>query len=97
MNMLTAEDLLPEFERMPQLVDGACYVIAEKPHSPHDALVVITINPYYVEAAKSWRFPDGRIRAREDRDLWIPLIEYPAAQDRARERNQQRTKGIFEA
>lgn len=97
MDTLNAADLLPEFERLPSLVNGTRYVIAKRPHDPEGHLHVTAIYPEYVAETDSWRFPSGDCRRRSDQDLWIPFDKFPAAESRAWDRKRLRTTGAFNA
>ncbi|MBV7523560.1 hypothetical protein D3C76_814550 [compost metagenome] len=97
MDTLNSEDLLRDFSRLPALVDGVRYVIAERAHGAAEHLNIYGAHPVYVAKNDSWRFPNGDCRRRDDRDLWILSDEFPAAVDRAWDRNRLRTTGIFQA
>ena len=92
---LTTEDLLPEFEHSPTLIDGERYVLIKRPQSAADSIELTSIHPRYAGATDSWHFPSGDERNRNERDLWIPLADYPGAVDRAWDRNRLRTYGLF--
>lgn len=96
LDTFTAADLLPEFERLPSLVDGDIYVIARRPDR-HGHLHVTSSHPVYVAETDSWRFPCGDCRRRDSQDLWIALDEFPTAENRAWDRNHFRTSGAFKA
>lgn len=97
MDILNAEDLLPEFERKPALVNGVRYVIAARSHCAGDHLHITAVYPVYEAPIDSWRFPDGGCRRRAELDLWLPLDEYASAEARAWDRNRLRTTGLFQA
>lgn len=91
----TPEDLLPEFVERPELVDGQVYVVAEQ--QACGALRIAIFNLTYLASHDAWCSPDGGLRPRRERDLWIPLGEWNGALDRARRRQVMRTSYQFRA
>lgn len=91
---LTADDLLPEFKKFFELVDGACYVVAQ--HGPDGILNVYSHHPRYRQDCDSWSFP-AFMRARSDEDYWLPVTQFAEAMARAEERRQIRLYGTFTA
>lgn len=80
---ITAADLLPEFERAPELVNGGRYVVAQ--HGPDDSLNIFSHHPIYREETDSWAFPSGD-EVRSSEDYWLPENEFVRAMERAKER-----------
>ncbi|NWC82668.1 hypothetical protein HX798_20595 [Pseudomonas putida] len=86
---LMPEDLLPEFERYHELIDGETYVVAAR--EKNGALNIFSHQPTYSLKADAWRFPGGGLHPRREPDVWITAVEWPDALDRAWERQYSRT------
>lgn len=91
---ITAADLLPEFERVQELVNGARYVVAQ--HGPGGNLNVFSHHPFYQEKTDSWVFPNGA-QARSTEDYWLAESEFADAMGRAEKRRQIRQYGVLTA
>lgn len=57
MDTLNSEELLPEFSRLPALVDGVRYVIAERAHGAAEHLNIYGAHPVYVAKNDFLAFP----------------------------------------
>ena len=91
---ITAADLLPEFERAQELVNGVRYVVAQ--HGPDESLNVFSHHPIYWEETDSWAFPSGD-EVRSSEDYWLPESEFARAMERAEERRKIRLYGLLTA
>ncbi|VVP61637.1 hypothetical protein PS874_06315 [Pseudomonas fluorescens] len=91
---ITAADLLPEFERAQELVNGVRYVIAQ--HGPDESLNIFSHHPIYREETDSWAFPSG-YEVRSSEDFWLPESEFARAMERAEERRKVRLYGLLTA
>jgi hypothetical protein len=92
---LMPENLLPEFERCRELVDGELYVVAAR--EKNGALNIFSHQPTYSLKADAWRFPGGGLHPRRAPDVWIPAVEWLDALDRAWKRQYSRTRFAFTA
>lgn len=91
---MTVDDLLPEFQKLFELVDGAYYVVAH--HGPDGVLNVFSHHPRYRQDCDSWSFDTG-LQARSDEDYWLPVARFAEAMARAEQRRQMRLFGSFTA
>ncbi|WP_338925046.1 hypothetical protein V0M98_39215 (plasmid) [Pseudomonas silesiensis] len=89
---ITAADLLPEFERAQELVNGVRYVVAQ--HGPDESLNIFSHQPIYREETDSWAFPSG-YEVRSSEDYWLPESEFARAMERAEERRKVRLYGLL--
>lgn len=91
---ITAADLLPEFERAQELVNGARYVVAQ--HGPDGSMNIFSLHPFYREETDSWVFPSGA-QARSTEDYWLADSEFAGAMARSKKRRQIRLQGVLTA